>query len=885
LLSNKRLFSVGSFEFYLHHLLIIGILSLSFSISAMIRGQAADYGFQLNEFDPYFNYRATQFIVENGIPAYFEWHDDMSWYPFGRDVAGTSQVMLHITAAVLYGAFGGDLYGFTIVFPLVVGSLTAIVVFALVRIIGGTTAGLFASLMYSVSLPVIARGTLGWFKSEPLGLFYGLLAVYLFLSGIKSSSYKIAAAKLVSGGILLGFAFSAWGGTDFFVIPIGLFILSLPFIRKDTNFLRWAIPLFILGLAISLAPFERPGIEFFGKVSGLMIIGPTLFLVVSSFIQKISGERARLYNALFLVAVIIAGIGILSANVFGLPSFRYLNAINPFLTTLDPLTDSVAEHATTNVFQSFMFNSVFMVFAGIGTWLIFKNLVNNTNKRRDVHIFALIFGLLGVYISSAFIRLELFSSLSLVILGSVGLSLLTKEIFKSERQENKKIIKSHPKTIKISFLIVITIFLIIPMMVPVGANWINGAKAPPTILNGGSNYNIATNDWLDAMAWLKENTPSDAVIASWWDYGYWITTLGERKSLADNATLIDSRIQRIAQAFLSTPDQGWKILQEMDADYVLIYVAAQRINTEDPPLFFVQGGGDESKKQWFMRIGGFDTQQFLYDDGISSTPEFWNNTLLGRMIPFTVYGYVDLVSQRQADAYVSGFTPVYLDDIKYPKEGNGPLKLAYMSPGFFIKETGAINGVLIYEINKDYVPSEAPAAPATTPVTPTETPESTNPIATISTNFGDIVVELNPEVAPNTVANFVKLADSEFYDGTLFHRIISTFVIQGGDPNTKDQPPGTWGTGGPGYTIDAEISNLKHTKYVVSMARGTDINSAGSQFFIMTGDAPFLDGKYTIFGKVIQGQEVVDKIASLQTDLNDRPVDFEAARIKSIRIS
>ncbi|MFM8659577.1 MAG: peptidylprolyl isomerase, partial [Candidatus Nitrosotenuis sp.] len=583
----------------------------------------------------------------------------------------------------------------------------------------------------------------------------------------------------------------------------------------------------------SLAPIERPGLGFFGKVSGLLIIGPTLFLIASSFIQKIVGEqKVRRYAALFLIATILAGVGILSTNVFSMPSFRYLNAVNPFLTTLDPLTDSVAEHATTMIFASFLFNSVFMVFAGIGIWLIFKNLTNVANQRRDVQVFSLIFGLLGVYISSAFIRLELFSSLALVILGSIGLALLTKEIFKPARQESKKLVKSHPKTIKISFIVVITIFLITPMMVPVSANWVNGAKVPPTILNGGTNFNIATNDWLDAMVWLKENTPSDAVIASWWDYGYWISTLGERKSLADNSTLIDSRIQRIAQAFMSTPDQGWKILQEIDADYVLIYVAAQRINTEDPPLFFVQGGGDESKKQWFMRIGGFDAQKFLYDDGMSSTPEFWDNTLLGRMIPFTEYGYVDLASQRQADAYVSGFTPVYFGDIKYPKEGNGPLKLVYMSPGFFIKESGPINGVLIYEINKDYVPSEAPIAPATTPIAPIETPESSNPIATISTNFGDIVIELNPEIAPKTVANFVKLADSEFYDGTIFHRIISTFVIQGGDPNTKDQPPGTWGTGGPGYSIDAEISNLKHIKYVVSMARGTDINSAGSQFFI-----------------------------------------------------
>ncbi|MGQ0606807.1 MAG: peptidylprolyl isomerase [Candidatus Nitrosotenuis sp.] len=894
MISNKRLFSVGNFEFSLHHLLIIGVLSLSFSISVMIRSQAIEYGFQLNEFDPYFNYRATQFIVENGIPAYFEWYDDMSWYPFGRDVANTSQVMLHITAAVLYGAFGGtDLYGFTIIFPVVFGSLTAIVVFALVRVIGGTTAGLFGALLYSVSLPVITRGTVGWFKSEPLGLFYGLLAVYLLLSGIKSKSHKIAAAKLVAGGIFLGFAFSAWGGTEFFILPIGLFIISLVFTRKDTGFLRWAIPLFVLGFAISLAPFDRPGLSFFGKTSGFMIIGPTLFLIASSFIQKIGGEQKRKRNtALFLIVVIAAGIGILSTNVFGLPTFRYLNAINPFLTTLDPLTDSVAEHATTTVFQSFLFNSVFMIFAGIGTWLIFKNLTNESNEKRDVHVFTLIIGLLGVYISSAFIRLELFSSVALVILGSVGLSLLTKEIFKPERQENKKLVKSHPRTIKISFVVVITIFLIIPLMVPVGSNWINAAKAPPTILNGGSNYNIATSDWLDAMQWLKENTPEDTVVAAWWDYGYWITTLGERRSLADNATLIDWRIKNIAQAFISTPDEGWKMLQELDSDYVLIYVAAQRVNNEEPPLYFVQGGGDESKKQWFMRIGGFDTQKYLYDDGLSPTPEFWNNTLLGKMIPFTTFGYVDVAGQKQAQSYIPGFTPVYVDDIKYPEDGNGPLRLAYMSSGFKIKNSGPINGVLIYEINKDYTPSESTKSEIsseetskTETVTPTSKPTITNPTATISTNFGDIVIELKPEVAPKTVENFVKLADSKFYDGTIFHRIISTFVIQGGDPNTINQPPGTWGTGGPGYTVDAEISNLKHTKYMVSMARGTDINSAGSQFFIVTGDAPFLDGKYTIFGEIIQGKDVVDKISSLQTDLNDRPVDFEAARMKSIRIS
>ncbi len=885
MLSNKKLFSAGSFDFHLQHLLIIGVLSLSFSISVMIRSQPAEYGFELNEFDPFFNYRATQFIVENGIAEYFQWHDTMSWYPFGRDVASTSQVMLHITAATLYSAFGGgsDLYGFTIMFPVIFGSLTAIIVFALVRVLGGTTAGLFASLMYSISLPVITRGSIGWFKSEPLGLFFGLLFLYLFLSGIKSSSHKVAFAKLIGSGIFFGFALSAWGGSDFFVMPLGLFILALPFVRKDTNFLRWAVPVFVLGLAISLVPFERPGLGFFTKASGFMIIGPMIFLIACSFIQNLSGEeKKRRNNALLLIGMIAAGIGVLMSSVFGLPSFRYLNAINPFLTTTDPLVDSIAEHSTTTIFQSFLFHSVFMIFAAIGVWLIFKNLLNDSNKRRDVQVFALIFGLLGVYISSAFIRLELFSSLSVIILGSVGLAMLTKEIFRQEQKENKKLIKSHPKTLKISYSVIIAILLIIPMVIPVSANWINGAKAPPTILNGGSNYNIATSDWLDAMRWLKENTAEDAVVASWWDYGYWITTLGERRSIADNATLIDWRIKQMAQVFLSTPDEAWKILQEMDADYVLVYVAAQRINSEEPPLYLVQGGGDESKKQWFMKIAGAPVERYLYDDGISPTPEFWNETALGKMIPFTTFAYIDLVNQKQADAYLQGFTPVYLDDIKLPKDGNGPLRLAYMSPGLLRTNSGPINGVLIYEVNKEYKPQEA--------ITTSENKnESTSgekgQIATISTNFGDIVIALNPGVAPKTVENFVKLANSNFYDRTLFHRIVPGFVIQGGDPNTIDSPPGTWGTGGPGYSIDAELSNLKHTKYIVSMARGQDINSAGSQFFIVLDDAPWLDGKYTIFGEVIKGKDVVDKIGALKTNLNDQPVDIEAARIKSIKIS
>jgi len=145
--------------------------------------------------------------------------------------------------------------------------------------------------------------------------------------------------------------------------------------------------------------------------------------------------------------------------------------------------------------------------------------------------------------------------------------------------------------------------------------------------------------------------------------------------------------------------------------------------------------------------------------------------------------------------------------------------------------------------------------------------------AIIETNFGRIVFKLLPELAPETVRNFEKLAGDGFYNGTLFHRVIPGFMIQGGDPNTKSGNKNTWGMGGPGHMIKAEFSSRSHLRGIVSMARAQDPNSAGSQFFIVTTDSTFLDRQYTVFGEVIEGMDVADKIVSLPRDRNDCPLD------------
>ncbi len=154
---------------------------------------------------------------------------------------------------------------------------------------------------------------------------------------------------------------------------------------------------------------------------------------------------------------------------------------------------------------------------------------------------------------------------------------------------------------------------------------------------------------------------------------------------------------------------------------------------------------------------------------------------------------------------------------------------------------------------------------------------------TIKTNFGSIKFSLLPELAPETVRNFSKLAKSGFYNETLFHRVIPGFMIQGGDPNTKSPDKSVWGQGGPGYNLKAEFSSRSHLRGIVSMARAADPDSAGSQFFIVTSDSTFLDKQYTVFGEVTEGMDVADKIVNLTRDGNDCPE--QEAKMLEVTIS
>tara|TARA_B100001559_G_scaffold38697_1_gene28880 strand:+ start:190 stop:1410 length:1221 start_codon:yes stop_codon:yes gene_type:complete len=404
-----------------------------------------------------------------------------------------------------------------------------------------------------------------------------------------------------------------------------------------------------------------------------------------------------------------------------------------------------------------------------------------------MRIFALFIGIIAIYISSAFVRLELFASVGLIILGSIGLTILTQKIFQQEKQNLTKIV----------FPTVIIILFIIPVALPENNSWVNWSDFSPSILSGGSHFTkFASDDWNDTMLWIKQNTPEDAVIASWWDYGYWITTLSERTTLADNATLIDWQIKKIGYSLITSPENSWHILNShytedispylgednivdwggetqndfivnhttrivldretsydqlsddeqklvdtyiiengtidcniipkseaqedwrldeeschpvpkgMDADYLLIYLAGERFYTQNSniPLYTLEGGGDESKKTWYVKISNHQLDKYLESDNITPTKYYMEKSTLGMLTPFSIYKYVEPNTGRTFDQFQIGLIPVYVSELKFKDPENDPFYLVYASPSYYSQDQGPMSAVLVYKINHDYNP-------------------------------------------------------------------------------------------------------------------------------------------------------------------------------------
>jgi len=678
------------------------LLSIVFVIAILIRMFPAKYGFYLNEFDPYYDYKAANFIVtsfdQNGLAGlmhYFSWTDYTTWFPEGRAVAATSQDGLQMAGALSYLFFNHvfglqmSLYDYLVLFPVFVGALTAIVFYLLVKRIAGDVGGLFAALMVAVSPPLIERGNLGWFKSEPLCILLFAIAGYLFLTLLDSPmSNRQRVFRAVFAGLLAGYANTAWGGGLYFTVAFAFFFVIMPFLNFEVPSLAVVALLFTAGDIFGSAIFPRPGIGIVTNPAGFALIGGAIFLVVGQWMKTwVKPAEYRWTMIKIMLGFGLVALAVLSFGLLSTVSRRYLATLLPWTKSGDPLVESVAEQVFPtggDYFSSYLV----LLFLGIfGAYVAFK-------RKSPAIGFALVLGLSSLYISAAFSRLLVYSSISLAILGGIGFAEVAFSILKPSTQSLVK--KKQTYSTQSEMRAVYSIALIALLAFPASIFWIpnpvtcNGTsifcdQSPAdygvTIANGGTIFSHSDiSDWLQALSWIHDNTPSNAVIIAWWDYGYWINVMGNRTVVADNATLNETRIADIGKMFFSNSTTGAKIALSMGhgrPTYVLLFVTGSEINLGGTEYYVLQlpagngftpGGGDESKKQWFIRIAGLNETEFIWPapDEFNLSPIALQSTTFGNMLPFQFADYYDLNNQT------GGPGPTYALD---PNTGAPPIQL------------------------------------------------------------------------------------------------------------------------------------------------------------------------------------------------------------------
>ncbi len=741
------------------------VLSIVFVIAVTIRAYAAKYGFYLNEFDPYYDYFAASHIVTltqqhglfyaffnsppncgptvytacHNLQGYFYWHDITTWFPEGRNVAATSQDGLQLGGAMLYllvhNVFGVQisLYDFLVLLPVFLGAITSVMFYFLVRKIGGDVAGLFAALVFAVSPPLIERGNLGWFKSEPLCILLFVAASYVMLTVFdKERVMRSRILRALLAGALLGYANTAWGGGDYFSAAFGLLFIIIPFTNLELSGLSPAIISFTASTLFFSAIFPKPGILIVTNPIGLAMIGGTVFVLIAQWAKtwtKPADYRRTLIKFLFGFA--LAGFTLLSFGAVGNITGRYLTVIFPWIRSSSPLTQSVAEEQLPTGADFFTSYAMLLSFGMAGVLIAFK--------RRGVPMaYALIFGLTGIYFSAAFSRLLVYSSIVLGILGGIGFAELVFALVKPGATTLVK--KKQAVTTRNEMKIVFTVALIGLMVFPAGAFWIpnpnscttantlfcdqSPADSGVSIVNGATIYSRAIySDWPQALSWVSRSTPADSVIIAWWDYGYWFAVMGNRTTVADNATINATRIAEVGRMLMSNATQAAKMAEDMGGGrptYVAIFITGSIVTLQtstgtyasyyilDVPSGggFTPGGGDESKKQWFIRIGGLNESQYLECDGstpldsagqacenvddFNLTPYALQNTTFANMFPFKFAGYIvrtNSTSVTVATTYQFGYNyapPIeaFSSPLSYTFSSNstGPFRLAYASP-------------------------------------------------------------------------------------------------------------------------------------------------------------------------------------------------------------
>ncbi|MEM2901525.1 MAG: STT3 domain-containing protein [Candidatus Bathyarchaeia archaeon] len=586
-------------------------LALILLIGLTVRLLPLRWGFYLSEFDPYQQYRLAEHIVDHGFYSWFTWHDNMSWHPWGRDTATTNYAGVPFTAAILYGfirsiGFNVPLYDLCVLFPVVFGAVTCVAIYFLARELRGGVVGLFSALFLALSASHISRTSLGFFDDESIGIFTMILVFLFYLRAI-SQERPLRATLIYSIITGLGVAYlsASWGASRYVIALLALFTFVLTLMKRSSPRLlfAYAVTMGLGYLLMGQIPFL--GYGFFMEWVTAAVLGVFLILLGVECSKRFKGFKFKV-TSLTVAGLIVAAALILlwREGYITQLSGKFLTVLNPSTRFEMPLVESVAEHRPAT-WASFFYESGIYLFLGMfGFYFL-------TRRMGEGDLLLILLGVTSFYFAASLVRLTLILAPFLAVTSAVALGELCKpavDIVRGVGVLPKRRMALPGRVGKEFGVSILLITLIITT--PTLYYSVQAAYAPTTIAT--SSIPVAPTgsdarryqDWMHALMWMKENLPEDAVVFSWWDYGYWITAIADKRSLADNGTINSTQIAVIAVTFLSNESQAVPILKRYNVTHVAIFATWTKDESGTVKFY---GYGEDNKWYWMAKIGNGTT--------------------------------------------------------------------------------------------------------------------------------------------------------------------------------------------------------------------------------------------------------------------------------------
>jgi dolichyl-diphosphooligosaccharide---protein glycosyltransferase len=658
--------SFGKLRFKMNHSRIIAISALllilvvAFTLRTLpIRWEIPNGQIRLNEFDPYYQYSITQHMVTNGLlsPYTEPWINTQQWYPGGLDMS-YSFPALPMTAAILYQvvSFFGvniDLMAFCSMLAVVLGTLACLIIYFIGKDIGGRAVGLFAALFLALAPSFLQRSSLGFFDSELPGVIGLLLFMFMFLRSLDpNKSFRKSLIYSIGAALALAYFISGWGAAYFVLDLTALFVFLLVILKRYTPRLLISYSV-TMGLALLIATqVPYVGLNYLTTGPIIPVAGVFILLLVAELLRHNISSKTKLVIAVAAVAgIVVAFVPMWYFGYLGDIAGKFISVLNPLVRSATPLIESVAEHRISAWGNLYYELGIGIIFFLLGLYFVLKNPTNR-------NIFLLTFSVTALYFASSMVRLLVIFAPIFAIMTAIGvIGLLTPfmNLLKEAPGSGLKIKRKLARVSKeYSGLAVLLIFVILLSNVAFSPQTggmprvYNSAYTPTSISSsslplGGASLTQPVTEWTDMLTYTSNNLKSTDVVVAWWDYGYWLSILGNVTTLVDNATVNSTQIENVGFALMGSEEQSLKMLSSYDQSrtkYVLVftvvYLAQPSSSTGTSTYIAVPANwGDEGKWMWMARISG-QAHDRLTDDGYMDADISWTDEYsFGNVSEFT----------------------------------------------------------------------------------------------------------------------------------------------------------------------------------------------------------------------------------------------------------